>query len=222
DINAQRFASTNQPLPAPDAPFVTVLSSNALSVTWPVLQGYSVAGYQVFADGAAAPTATVTDNWWTMSGLAAGSTHYFQLKYVLADGRQSPLSAATTNATFSALWYYGVIPQEWMTAYWGSAFWTWPSPNADSDGDGVSNLNEWLAGTNPTNAASVLRVRLRTTAQGLFLDWNTEAGLLYQVQAAANFGQWTNVGGPRFAAGGTDSAPVGGGGAGFYRILRIR
>ena len=222
DIYAQRYASTSQPLTAPDAPFVTVLSSNALSVTWPVLQGYSVAGYQVFADGAATPAATVTNNWWTMSGLTPGSAHYFQLKYVLADGRQSPLSVATTNTTFSALWYYGVIPQEWMTAYWGAAFWTWPSPNADSDGDGVSNLNEWLAGTNPTNAASALRVRLRSTAQGLFLDWNTETGLLYQVQAAPKIGQWTNVGGTRFAAGATDSTYVGGGSAGFYRILRIR
>lgn len=221
DINAQRFASTSQPLTAPDAPFVTVLSSNALSVTWPVLQGYSVAGYQVFADGAGSPTATVTNNWWTLTGLAAGSTHYFQLKYVLTDGRQSPLSAATTNTTYGAL-TYGGIPYEWMLANFGFDLFSWPSPFADTDGDGVSNLNEWLAGTNPTNAASVLRVRLRSTAQGLFLDWNTEAGLLYQVQAAPRIGQWTNVGGARFAAGATDSMPVGGGSAGFYRILRIR
>ncbi|MEI2723838.1 MAG: hypothetical protein V9H26_09950 [Verrucomicrobiota bacterium] len=35
-------------------------------------------------------------------------------------------------------------------------------------------------------------------------------------------GGWTNVGGPRFAAGTGDSIYVGGGSAGFYRIVRLR
>ncbi len=222
DLFAQRYATTTQPLLAPDAPYVTVLSSNALSVTWPGLQGFSVAGYQVYVDGAANPTASVTNNWWTMSGLAAGSSHSFRLAYSLTDGRTSPLSAATTNTTYGAL-TYGGIPYDWMIANFGYDLFSWPSPFADSDGDGVSNLNEWLAGTNPTNAASVLRVRLRPTPQGLFLDWNTETGLMYQVQVGTSFGQWTNVGGARFAAGAADSMYVGNAGVkAFYRIVRLR
>jgi hypothetical protein len=98
----------------------------------------------------------------------------------------------------------------------------WPAPSADADGDGVSNYDEWLAGTNPRNASSVLRYKVRATAQGLFLDWNTEPGLLYQVQKVTAIGQWINVGGPRFAAGVTDSMSVGGGISGFYRIGRVR
>jgi hypothetical protein len=219
DLYAQRYVSTAQPLYAPAAPYVSVLSSNALSVTWPVVQGYSVAHYEVYADGAATATVTVSNNWWTMTGLAPSSTHTFRLAYVLTDARRSPLSGVSSNTTYLAFSYFG-IPIEWMSYYFGG---NWPLPGDDSDGDGVSNKDEWLAGTNPTDASSVLRVRLRPTAQGLYLDWNTQPGLMYQVQASASpGGAWVNVGGARFAAGTTDSMYVGGGSAGFYRVVRLR
>jgi hypothetical protein len=222
DLFAQRYASTNQPLFAPDPPYVSVLSSNALSVTWPPVAGFNVSHYEVYADGAATPTATVTNNnAWTMSGLAPSSTHSFRLAYVLADGRRSPLSGATTNTTYGVM-TYGGIPYEWMQYYFGTDVFNWPSPFADSDGDGVSNRNEFLAGTDPTDPNSVLRVRLHPTPQGLYLSWNTQPGLLYQVQISTNLGGWVNVGGPRFAAGQTDSMYVGGGNAGYYRVLRVR
>jgi hypothetical protein len=222
DLFAQRFASTDQPVNPPDRPFVSVLSSNALSVTWPAMAGLNVSNYMVYADGALTPTALVSGNAWKMTELAPGSTHFFQLAYTLADGRQSPRSGATTNTTYSALWYFNEIPQEWMTRSFGSAFWTWPSPLVDSDGDGASNLQEFQAGTDPNDGSSVLRVRLQKTAQGAFLNWNTQPGQIYQVQAAANLEQWSNLGGLRFAAGHLDSLFLGLTGNGYYRVLRVR
>jgi hypothetical protein len=68
----------------------------------------------------------------------------------------------------------------------------------------------------------VLRVRLDRTAQGLFLNWNTEPGLMYQVQTSPNLEDWTNFGGPRFAAGAVDSMFAGLGHAGHFRVLRLR
>jgi hypothetical protein len=221
DLYAQRYASTSQPLSPPAPPFVTVLSSNALTVSWPPLAGFTVADYEVYADGAATPTAVVTNTWWTMTGLAAGSTHSFQLDYVLANGRTSPPSGATTNTTYGTL-TWGGIPYEWMIHYFGTDLWSWPSPYADSDGDGVSNLNEFLAGTDPTNAASALRLQLQPTAQGLFLDWNTQSGLIYQVQVSSDLKSWTSFGGMRFAPGTVDSMYVGGSPASYYRVLRVR
>jgi hypothetical protein len=223
DLFAQRYASTGQQLPAPERPFVNVLSSNSLSVTWSVLAGFSVAHYEVYTDGTATPAAVVTDNLWTATGLAPGSTHYFRLAFVLTDGRRSPLSEATTNTTYGALWYYNVIPSEWMAGYWGTAYWTWPDPASDSDGDGASNREEFLAGTDPTNPDSVLRIRLQPTPQGLFLNWNTQIGLMYQVQTAPQpGGAWTNLGGQRLARGLVDSLYVGGNTTGYYRIVRLR
>ncbi len=224
DLYAQRYARQVQSLAAPDPPFVTVLSSNALSVTWPPLAGLTVAAYEVYADGAATPTAVVTNAWWTMTGLAPGSTHSFRLAYILTDGRASPISGATTNTTYGTL-TWGGIPYEWMVYYFGSDLYSWLllyPPNADTDGDGASNLEEFLAGTSPINAASVLRVKLHPTPQGPFLDWNTQPGLIYQVQASSNLKQWANLGGVRFAPGTTDSMYVGGSAAGYYRVLRVR
>lgn len=200
---------------------MTVLTSNTLTVSWPPVTGFNVAYYDVYADGAATPTAVVTNTWWTMTGLAPSSTHSFQLDYVLTNGRISPPSGAASNTTYGTL-TWGGIPYEWMVYYFGSDLWLWPSPYADSDGDGVSNLNEFLAGTCPTNAASVLRLRLQPSLEGLFLDWNTQPGLIYQVQVSTNLKGWTDFGGMRFAPGTVDSMYVGGTRASYYRVLRVR
>lgn len=223
DLFAQRYVNTSQPLAAPGAPIVTVLSSNSLAVSWPPVAGFSVSSYEVYADNAASATAVVTNTFWTHTGLASASTHSYRLAYVLTDGRRSPLSSASTNSTYSGGATWGGIPQEWMTGYFGSDLFSWPSPFIDSDNDGVSNRDEFLQGTDPTKASSVLKVRLQPTSQGMFLSWNTEAGLIYQVWNSSNpTGPWNKQGQPRFAAGTTDSLYVGGNPAGFYRIERLR
>jgi hypothetical protein len=221
DLFAQRYASALEPLTALDPPIVTVLSSSALTVSWPALEGFNLAGYEVYADGAATPTAVVTNNWWTMTGLLPGTTHTYKLDYVLTDGRISPPSGATTNSTYGTLNWAG-IPYEWMTYYFGTDLWSWPSPYADGDGDGVSTLNEFLAGTSPTNAASVLRLHLQPTGKGFFLKWNTQPGLIYQVQVSTNLKGWVGFEGMRFAPGTVDSTFVGGNPASYYRVLRVR
>jgi len=222
DLFSQRYAAITQSLAPLAAPFVTVLSSNSLTISWPPLAGFNVASYEVYADGAATPTATPTNFWWKMSGLLPSSTHSFQVAYVLTDGRHSPLSAAASATTYGAGSTWGGIPQEWMSRYFGPDMFSWPSPFADSDGDGVSNFNEFLAGTDPTSANSVLKIRLQPTSQGLFLNWNTQVGLIYQVQTSTDLSTWTDVAGPRFAAGTLDSMYVGGSKANYYRVLRLR
>ncbi len=65
---------------------------------------------------------------------------------------------------------------------WGDAD---SSPDADPDGDGMTNFEEYLAGTDPLNANSVLRVsRLEPTDGGLRLTWQSVEGRLYVVQMA--------------------------------------
>src|SRR5581483_2597728 len=228
DLFAQRYISTAillQPLSAPfvNAPFT--LSNGVyqpqLQVAWSPVLGLSVSNYEVYVDGSGTPLRVTTSNCWTMAaanGLTTGSTHSFAVDYVLNDGRRSPISASTSGTTWSGC-NWGGIPCEWMQANFGNDQSKWPSATAASDGDGVNNLQEFLAGTIPTNAASMLTMHVMQTQQGMFLTWNTQPGLTYQVQMTTNFATWNNLGAPRFAAGTSDSMYVVGSPAAFYRIL---
>jgi hypothetical protein len=231
DLFAQRYAAS-QSLPVPAAPSVSapfVVDNSGvyqpqLLVSWPDVEGFPVANYELYVDGAASPAVTTTANIWTLSGLAPSSTHSLRMDYVTTDGRHSPLSAQATGTTWSGA-SYGGIPFEWMTANFGTDVLAWPKPGDDSDGDGASNMHEFLAGTAPQDPNSVMRVQLVSTAQGTQLSWNGQPGSVYQVQISDNLsaGSWTNFGAPRFAVGTSDAIPAGGvGAAAYYRVVRLR
>jgi hypothetical protein len=221
DVFGQRYATVLDPLIAPDPPYVWTLSDSQIKVSWPTLAGFDMANYEVYADGATTPTQVTTNHWWTQTGLAPLSTHTYRLAYVLSDGRRSPLSPPAQATTYD-VYPPGGMPAEWLKAYWGPYYWNWPPPTADTDGDGASNGNEFLAGTNPTDPNSVLRTALTPSLQGFYLHWNTEPGRIYQVQRSTDLAQWVEVGGPRFAAGPVDSVYVGGLNAGMFRVVLLR
>lgn len=226
DLDAQRYINARALLLPMEAPYVQVpftFTNGAyeaqLVVSWPPLLGLSVSNFEVYVDGSGVPGGIVTSNGWTWL-TSPSSTHVFTVDYVTTDGRRSPLSPATSGTTWEGL-NWGGIPFEWMEQYFGNDASKWPSATADSDGDGVNNFQEFLAGTNPTNAASVLKQELVATQQGLFLTWNTQPGLTYQVISTTNFGAWNNFGTARFATGTNDSVYVGSN-PGYYRIVLQR
>ena len=250
DLFAQRYVNVAAVLQPMSAPFVYapfVVGSNGLyqpqlQVSWSALaqQGISVSNYEVYVNGAGTPAVLTVSNVWMMTaanGLTASSNVSFTVDYRTTDGRRSPISPSASGKTWSGL-YWGspstAIPDEWMTMYFGQAQYLWPSTTADSDGDGMNNFQEFLAGTIPTNSASVLRVQISQAAAapqagqsppqtpGVYLSWNTQPGLTYQVQVTTNFTSWSNLGSPRFAAESSDSIFVGSGAAGYYRVLLLR
>jgi hypothetical protein len=230
DLYAQRYINASAILAPMNAPFISVpfnlnngIYQPQIKVSWPMLLGIEVSNYEVYVDGASSPITLTTGNSWNMTttnGLTASSTHYFTLDYVTTDGRRSPLSPVARGSTWSGA-NWGGIPYEWMTQYFGSNTNSWPAATADTDGDGVNNLQEYMSGTIPTNAASVLQVQLTSTRQGMFLNWSTQPGLTYQVISSTNFITWNNFSTPRFAAGTNDSIYVGGSSAGFYRVVLL-
>ena len=78
------------------------------------------------------------------------------------------------------------LPDWWELEYFGHL--TGANPNADADHDGLSNLGEWLAGTNPTNAASGLWLTASSAGNhsGTILTWPSVAGKTYRIERATN------------------------------------
>jgi hypothetical protein len=232
DLFAQRFVSVSAILQPMSAPYVWVpfVISNgvyqpSLVVSWAPVLGLSVTNYLVFVDGSTSPTVMVTTNQWTMTrayGLTTNSTHYFQLEYATAGGQVSPISPSASGTTWSGANYYGV-PFEWMEEYYGLNFTSWPSNvNAPLVAGGPSLYQVFITGGNPTDPATWLNQQIVRTSEGMFLEWNTQAGATYQVQSATNLAAWSNLGSPRFAAGTSDSINVGGNVAGYYRVVLLR
>jgi hypothetical protein len=240
DLFAQRYINVLAVLEAMDAPFVHapfVVSNGVyqpqLQVAWPMLSGISVSNYEVYVDGAATPMAVIPANSWTMTaanGLTTNSTHSFQVGYVVTDGRHSPRSPAAEGTTWGGQ-SWGGIPFEWMAAYYGTLTvsfvgstptYNWPSPNSLVAPGGPTVLQVFLSGGNPLVPDSWLQTKLTKTTQGMFLSWNTQPGYTYQVQVTTNFNSWSNLGQPRFAADTSDSIYVGGGVAGYYRVVLLR
>jgi hypothetical protein len=109
---------------------------------------------------------------------------------------------------------------------------TAPDPNgqltdktrADTDGDGADDGAEALAGTNPNNSSSSLRVtRTDLGGGGFLIEWDSVAGKTYRVQYRDNLATgWSDVPGDVMATGSTTNK-VDSGAVGlpvrFYRVV---
>jgi len=89
-----------------------------------------------------------------------------------------------------------ICSDEWKIHFFGSTTNPAAADNADPDGDGVPNWMEFLAGTNPTNAASKLQLAGAVSTAGksknqMQLNWLTAPGHAYAVQWKASLGAGT-------------------------------
>ena len=211
-----------QPLAKSGTPMVSALSQGRLSVAWPSVGGAVVSRYLVFMDDSATGV-TARNNFYQATNLVASSSHSFRIQYELADGRLSPLSDAGVGVTWAEDLNGDGLPDDWETFYWGPKWSKWPFGNVDSDGDGMTNLEEFMAGTNPRDESSVLKTKLEVDPLGRRLSWNTQTGFVYQIQSSVDFVEWTNAGSPRYAAGTSDSTLVNmNNGTAYFRIVRVR
>ena len=103
---------------------------------------------------------------------------------------------ASSNALFTILSDTNAngLPDAWETAY-GFGPGNPALPGADPDGDGLSNLQEYLAGTDPTNAASCLRVELPSVAGGTLVRFSAVSNRTYSVlyTDALTSGPWRKL-----------------------------
>jgi hypothetical protein len=122
------------------------------------------------------------------------------------------------------------IPDWWMIQYFGH-----PTglagdasrPQDDFDNDGMSNLQEYIAGTDPTSAGSTLRIQMSfvLATNGVVLSWPATTASSYQVQYKNNIqdATWLNLSGSASIVSGNASFGVPPHQlARFYRVIATR
>ena len=229
DVVGQRFqieSTEAKPLEPIAVVFVNPLSENELMVSWPEVAGLEVDHYEIFIDNIPDPK-SVNRNFFIWKQLQPGREYSFRVVYQLKDGRRSPMSAFGFNKTWGRDFNLDGLPDDWQTAFFGRDSGKWPATNADSDGDGATNFNEFLAGTNPADTSSSLKLELSAMEQGQRLSWQTEPGSVYQLEKANRLGpgviQWRAEGDPVVAveaAAGLSLKAVEN--MSFYRVKRIQ
>jgi hypothetical protein len=98
----------------------------------------------------------------------------------VAGGSQS---FAWTNAILTVLTDSNTngIPDVWEATYFGSPTGV-TNRDADSDGDGLSNWEEYRAGTDPTDPTSYLKVTRISPAGGARIEFNAVSNRTYSVE----------------------------------------
>jgi hypothetical protein len=95
------------------------------------------------------------------------------------------------------------------------------NPNDDSDGDGISNLDEYLAGTYAFDPADGFRLTLTSATAGVSaLEFLAIRGRNYTIQSSSDLQQWTPVG-FRVLTGGTPGTIQNNYQAADVRTLRV-
>lgn len=221
DLIARRFQKLQSVLAAPPAPIVEAKSAWQIRALWAPVLGLPVARYEVSFDGGEA--VGVSEPVAESGDYFPSTSHTVRYRYVLSDGSTSPYSAKATVVTWGKDQNLDGLPDDWQALYFGAAPQVWPLPTNDSDGDGVSNRDEFLAGTDPSDAADALRVTLGQGFGGSMVSWNAKVGGTYRVQASEDLAQWRDVADPVFAAEKLQSVIVPNtDGVRYFRVLRLR
>lgn len=116
----------------------------------------------------------------TLSAALTQAGNYYRVVITPNDGltNGAPFTTASVQVAVDA--DGNGINDDWEVQYFG---FIGVNPNADPDGDRMSNYQEYLAGTNPTNRVSCLRITaLSETGNGVAVNWTTVGGKSYVIQ----------------------------------------
>ena len=163
------------------------------------------AGAVTIANLSGTPTSLIT---WGADGLAFRTTgnQVFLIRTILADDRNND-----------------GLPDSWQMQYFGSLTAPGSGPNDDPDHDGMNNYQEYIAGTDPTNAASVLRLtNVRPQGNSVQLSWQGGTNVYYRIQRTQtlNPSNWQDIytNPPSAVATGTFTDVLAPSGSTYYRI----
>lgn len=138
----------------------------------------------VSVNGTAATTGNLYSNWTaTVSGLTGGTN----LLVAVAADSASHTATNTSHVIYADATFDGNsdgLPDAWQIQYFGSPDAPAAGPNIDGDNDGFSNNQEYVAGTDPTDSTSALRVIsvAGPGGPGFKIEWAAVSGKNYSVE----------------------------------------
>lgn len=177
----QNLAATPGPLSL-DLSWDAVPDATSYTVRYSTVSG---GPYLTLASGLAATSLT-------HSGLSQGTSYHYVVTAANAH-HESPLSdefPATPDPVGAAI-------EDWRLAHFGTTADSGDAADdADPDGDGWTNLQEFVSGTDPNDPASVLKVtRMQADGNDIELSFPTVEGKTYRLERSATLavGSWTPV-----------------------------
>ena len=171
------------------------LSPNDLICAWslnqpftPALVGSNLLGFISFQ----VPSSAQAGQSYTLRFAGEDGSPDYETLYQL----ESVPGTAWVNSP--ALTAPQISSDEWRIYFFGSTTSASAQDNGDPDGDGAPNWQEYLAGTNPTNALSRLQFvnpALVSGTQNINLSWPTAPGRMYLLESSPALGgnNWTPV-----------------------------
>jgi photosystem II stability/assembly factor-like uncharacterized protein len=165
----------------------------------------------------------------------------FTISSTPTDGAYTSQSISATNAYLCVRYlgptggwcnvaeveFYGYAPlsayAQWQFQYFGCTNCPQADPHADPLGKGMSNINQFLAGLDPTNSASVFRIlSITPTGNDVVVAWQSAAGKTNYLQAGA-LTNYADVTGPiLISSSPTNATDFGGATNASQRYYRIR
>ena len=190
-VSTSAFSGSNTGYRALSAPTGVSASdgttTNGVIVTWSTVTGASY--YRVSRAATAVGAKTELGTWqtaltYTDASSVAGSNYYY---FVVAavDGSGGYASASSTYdigyrqvASFGTSTSPVSVPYAWLDSYALVTAGNYEAAaNFDSDQDGADAWEEYVAGTVPTNGASVFRSRISLVNGVPVVDWTPDLGV---------------------------------------------
>lgn len=185
-----------------DPEYINIVEQSVGSDAWTTLQGDFI--YSPDANK------TVSSATIYLSGPAAGTDLYGDAFFLqVGEGN-------VHDSDLDGLW------DTWETSYFGGANAENSGTTDDYDQDGISNLFEFRAGTDPTDAASGLQITaFEKQANSVRIDWRSEAERSYRILRTDDLssGNWVPLVEQIAAVPGQNSETLSqSGAAGYYKV----